>query len=123
MPQAGLSYAAMAGSFSDAGKLGADALMSKSETPTAIHVASSLLLAVMTALMSFRYADVAKAIEEKEHGLPAEKRTLGKKIAPVFWSKALPLAVGATAIALVFLPRTIGILAEAMRLIGKDWNL
>ena len=83
---------------------------------------SSLLLAVVAALMSFWYADVNKAIEEKEPKLPAEKSALGKRIAPVLWSKALPLAVGATAIATVFLARTIGILVEATHAIGRGWR-
>lgn len=80
---------------------------------------SSLLLAVATALMGLWYADVAKAIGEKEPDLPGEKRTLGRKIAPAFWSKALPLATGSTAIALIFLPRSIGILVEAVGLADR----
>ncbi len=80
---------------------------------------SSLLLAVIAALMSVWYADVAKAIDEKEPTLPAEKKALGKRIAPVFWTKALPLAIGATSIAIVFLPRALGIVAEAVAAWGK----
>ncbi len=83
---------------------------------------SSLLLAVVAALMSFWYADVNKAIEEKEPKLPAERTTLGKKIAPILWSKALPLAIGSTAIAIVFLSRALSIVAQAISVVGKGWR-
>jgi len=83
---------------------------------------SSLLLAVVAALMSFWYADVTRAIDEKEPDLPAERKTVGKRIAPIFWTKALPLALGATAIAVVFLPRALGIVAEAASAFGKGWR-
>ena len=83
---------------------------------------SSLLLAVVAALMSFWYADVSKAIDEKEPKLPAEKATLGKRIAPIFWAKALPLAIGATIIAAVFAWRAFKIVVEAFAAIGKRWR-
>ncbi len=84
-----------------------------------IIATSSLLLAVITALMSFWYADVAKAIGETETKLPGERRTLRDKVGPVFWTKALPLAVGATAIAIVFLARALEIVVAALYGVGR----
>jgi hypothetical protein len=88
----------------------------KDELPDVISTAS-LLLAVVTALMGFWYADVSKAIREAEPNLPNEKRTLRIKIAPVFWGKALPLALGSAVVAVVFLRRAGGIVAEAISLL------
>lgn len=82
------------------------------ELPNVISTAS-LLLAVVTALMGFWYADVARAIAETEPKLAGERTTLRKKIAPIFWSKALPLALGSLVIAAIFLCRAIGITRQA----------
>ncbi|MES0175387.1 hypothetical protein [Mesorhizobium sp. M0006] len=79
---------------------------------------ASLLLAVVTALMGFWYADVTKAIGETEPTLHNERKTVGKRIAPVFWAKALPLALGSVVIASVFLFRAGRITLEALRSIG-----
>jgi hypothetical protein len=89
------------------------------DLPNIISTAS-LLLAVVTALMGFWYADVVRAIDETEPKLPFEKKTLGKKIAPVFWSKALPLALGSVLIAAIFLCRAVGIVLEAMNALGTE---
>jgi hypothetical protein len=78
----------------------------------------SLLLAVATALMGFWYADVTNAIDEVDPKLPNERKTLGKRIAPVFWAKALPLALGSLAIASVFLHRAGKVTLEALRCFG-----
>ncbi|QKD19520.1 hypothetical protein HGP13_33670 [Mesorhizobium sp. NZP2077] len=81
---------------------------------------ASLLLAVVTALMGFWYADVTKAISETEPTLPKERETVAKRIAPVFWAKALPLALGSVVIASVFLWRAWNIALEALRSFGTD---
>lgn len=80
---------------------------------------ASLLLAVVTALMGFWYADVTKAIGETEPNLPNERKTVANRIAPVFWAKALPLALGSVVIASVFLYRAGRIMLEAIRSIGS----
>ncbi|ASE40795.1 hypothetical protein [Brevundimonas vesicularis] len=90
----------------------------KDDIPNIIATCS-LLLAVITALMSFWYADVAKAIGETEPKLPGERRTLRHKIRPVFWTKALPLALGATAIAIVFFARACKIAIAALQGVGR----
>lgn len=79
---------------------------------------ASLLLAVVTALMGFWYADVTNAIDETEPTLPKERERAGKRIAPVFWAKALPLALGSVVIASVFLWRAWNIALEALRSFG-----
>ncbi len=90
----------------------------KDEIPNIIATCS-LLLAVITALMSFWYADVAKAISEPVTKLPGERRTLRREIRPVFWTKALPLALGATAIAIVFFGRAYEIVLVALHGVGR----
>jgi hypothetical protein len=90
----------------------------KDEIPNIIATCS-LLLAVITALMTFWYADVAKAIGETEPKLPGERRTLHQKVRPVFWTKALPLAMGATAIAIVFFARAYDIVIAALQGVGR----
>jgi hypothetical protein len=62
-------------------------------------------------------------LTRKKPKLPAEKSALGKKIAPIFWSKALPLAIGGTTIALILLWRAIRIMMEIAGLIGSYWYL
>jgi hypothetical protein len=79
---------------------------------------ASLLLAVVTALMGFWYADVSKAIGETEPNLPNERKTVGKRIAPVFWGKALPLALGSVVIASLFLWRAGTIALDALGSFG-----
>lgn len=86
-----------------------------------IIATASLLLAVATALMGFWYADVASAIDETEPRLPAERRTLRKALARIFWGKAFPLTLGAVAIALVFVGRAWCIVRESWALAGTDW--
>ena len=75
---------------------------------------ASLLLALVTALMSFWYSDVTQAIGKSNPNLANERKTLLNQIAPIFWSKALPLAVGSIIIAVVFLNRALQIFFEAL---------
>lgn len=82
---------------------------------------ASLLLAVVTALMGFWYADVTRAIDEADPRLPAERRTLRKALARVFWGKAFPLTLGAVAIALIFVDRAWSILRASVALAGSEW--
>ena len=86
-----------------------------------IIATTSLLLAVVTALMGFWYADVTRAIGEAEPRLPAERKTLCKVLVRVFWGKAFPLTLGAVAIALVFVDRALSILRASMAFAGSDW--
>jgi hypothetical protein len=80
---------------------------------------ASLLLAIVTALMGFWYAELSVAIHESEPRLPAEKILLRKKVAAVLWSKAVPLLLGSVLVAAIFFPRFVGIVIEAFRL-GAD---
>jgi uncharacterized membrane protein len=79
---------------------------------------ATLLLAIVTALMGFWYADVSKALGEDEPNLANEKKTVVNRIKPVFRGKALPLAIGSTVVALIFVWRTIEIILEAIRSVG-----
>jgi hypothetical protein len=83
---------------------------------------ASLLLAVVTALMGFWYADVMRAIDEAEPRLPAERKTLRKSLARVFWGKAFPLTLGAVAIATIFAKRALSILLSSVSLISSNWQ-
>ena len=87
-----------------------------------VMATASLLLAVVTALVGLWFGDVSRAIDEKEPKLPAERTTLCRKLAPTFWSKALPLAVGSTLIAGIFLRRLISVAMSSSRLQGQDWH-
>lgn len=82
---------------------------------------ASLLLAIMTGLMGFWYTDVTRAINEKVPNLPGEKKVLRRKISPVFWAKALPLAIWSSIIALIFAWRSVGILVSAFELLDSTW--
>jgi len=64
--------------------------------------------------MSFWYSDVTQAIRKSNPNLANERKTLLNQIAPIFWSKALPLAVGSIIIAVVFLNRALQIFFEAL---------
>ncbi|WP_062781589.1 hypothetical protein [Novosphingobium capsulatum] len=87
-----------------------------------IIATASLLLAVVTVLLGLWFGDVSKAIDETEPRLRAERATLRKRLARTFWSKALPLAVGSTAIAAIFLPRLIDVATSSAGLRGQDWQ-
>jgi uncharacterized membrane protein (UPF0182 family) len=91
------------------------------DLPNVISTAS-LLLAVVTALMGFWYADVSNAIRETEPTLLNEKKTVRNRITPTFWAKALPLAIGSSTVALVFLWRAGRVVVEALRSLGTGAN-
>lgn len=79
---------------------------------------SSLLLAVVTALLGVWFADVDKALQIAEPQLRGERGVTRNNIRPVLFSKALPLALGAGVIAIVFLPRSVLIVFEAFTHLG-----
>lgn len=87
-----------------------------------IIATASLLLAVVTALMSIWFADVTRAIDEKDPKLPADRKTLRKRLTPILWSKSLPLAIGSTMIAGVFANRLLEIVRSSLMLRGHNWH-
>lgn len=82
---------------------------------------ASLLLAVVTTLLGVWFSDVSKAIDEKDPKLPADRKTLRKRLTPIFWAKSLPLAAGSTIIAGVFANRLITVVTSSLALRGQDW--
>lgn len=79
---------------------------------------SSLLLAVITALLSVWFADVDKALRVAEPDLKGERGVTRLIIRPVLFAKAVPLALGSTIIAGVFFPRAVTILLETLSHLG-----
>lgn len=79
---------------------------------------SSLLLAVMTALLSVWFADVDRALRVVEPELKGERGVTRLSIHPVLFAKAVPLAFGSAVIAGVFLPRAVMIVLEALTHLG-----
>ena len=88
-----------------------------------VIASASLLLALVAAMFGLWYAEIndALGVHVPTDGDTARKVSR-RKVAPVLWNKAFPLAIAATAIALVFMPRACAIILASVALIGKDWR-
>jgi hypothetical protein len=78
--------------------------------------ASSLLMAIAAILFSLWYADIAKALEISPR--PYQEDNIGnlQTIKRVLYSKAVPVAIMATLVAIIFIP-------DAIRLCIDSWKL
>lgn len=75
--------------------------------------ASSLLMAISAILFSLWYADISKALETEPKNYSEDNVAAKKAVTAILLSKALPVAITALAVALIFLPDAIKITKES----------
>ncbi|WP_175204633.1 hypothetical protein [Achromobacter ruhlandii] len=75
--------------------------------------ASSLLMAISAILFSLWYADISKALETEPKNYSEDNVAAKKTVTAILLSKALPVAIMALAVALIFLPDAIKITRES----------
>lgn len=71
--------------------------------------ASSLLMAIAAILFSLWYADISKALEVEPKNYSEDNVAAKKTVTAILISKALPVAIMALSVALIFLPDAIKI--------------
>lgn len=76
--------------------------------------ASSLLMAIAAILFSLWYAEIAKALETLPRTHKEDNVAAKKAVTSVFLSKALPVAVMALTVALIFLPDAVKLAMESI---------
>jgi len=75
--------------------------------------ASSLLMAIAAILFSLWYSEIARAIEIAPKQYPEDNIALRQTVTAVLLSKAIPVAMMALAIALIFLPDALKLARES----------
>lgn len=76
--------------------------------------ASSLLMAISAILFSLWYADISKALETQPKIYSEDNVAAKKAVTAILFGKALPIAIMALAVALIFLPDAIKITKESL---------
>lgn len=75
--------------------------------------ASSLLMAIAAILFSLWYSEIAKALEIAPKQYSEDNIASRQTVTAVLFSKAIPVAVMALAVALIFLPDTLKLARES----------
>lgn len=76
--------------------------------------ASSLLMAIAAILFSLWYGDISKALEILPKSHSEDNVAAKKSVSNTIFSKALPVAIMALSVALIFLPDAIKITKESL---------
>ncbi|MEN3068818.1 hypothetical protein [Uliginosibacterium sediminicola] len=76
--------------------------------------ASSLLMAIAAILFSLWYADISKALETEPKTHREDNVAARKSVTAILFGKALPVAIMALAVSLIFLP-------DAIKLAKESW--
>jgi hypothetical protein len=77
--------------------------------------ASSLLIAIAAMLFSLWYVEITKALEIVPKAYKEDNVAAYKTVSGVLHAKAMPVAVMATAVALIFFPDTARLIKESLR--------
>jgi hypothetical protein len=75
--------------------------------------AASLLMAIAAILFSLWYSEIAKALEMAPSQFSEDNKTPRHTVTTVLCSKAIPVAIMALAVALIFLPDTLKIARDS----------
>ncbi|MNP16143.1 hypothetical protein D3C76_1085270 [compost metagenome] len=76
--------------------------------------ASSLLMAIAAILFSLWYADISKALEVEPKDYSEDNVAAKKTVTDILVSKALPVAIMALTVALIFLPDALKIIKKSL---------
>ena len=83
--------------------------------------AASLLLAVLGVLYGLWYPEIIEALDVKVPDYPEDRKRPYRQVASVLYGRAIPLAVAALGVSLIFLPdalKIIGVSIQNFRLRG-----
>jgi hypothetical protein len=81
--------------------------------------ASSLLMAIAAILFSLWYSEIAKALEVVPKQYSVDNVASRVSVSAVLFSKALPVAVMALAVAAIFLPDALKLAKESFKLFSE----
>lgn len=86
--------------------------------------ASSLLMAIAAILFSLWYADISKALEIEPKNHSEDNVAAKKAVTAILLSKALPVAIMALTVTLIFLPDAIKITKQSLIIyVSNDFDL
>lgn len=82
--------------------------------------ASSLLMAIAAILFSLWYAEISKTLEIEPKRFREDNVAARELVAAILFGKALPVAIMALAVLLIFLPDAIKLAEESLRYYAKN---